>query len=211
MTTYSLTLRDDHEAQSRSHLLDGCEHAAYLICNLASIRFGGSARTYFEESTVSAFGGLCMRKFSPAIEHVSVRSLRPYPRNARRHSKAQIKQIAASIERFGFTNPVLMAEDGEIVAGHGRVAAAMLLGIDTMPALRLSHLTEAERRAYVLADNKLASMRAGTAKCSRSSYKVWSTLCSMSNLPASLWPRSISYWTRHARAQPTVRIPRSKT
>ena len=156
MTTYSLTLRDDHEAQSRSHLLDGCEHAAYLICNLASIRFGGSARTYFEESTVSAFGGLCMRKFSPAIEHVSVRSLRPYPRNARRHSKAQIKQIAASIERFGFTNPVLMAEDGEIVAGHGRVAAAMLLGIDTVPALRLSHLTEAERRAYVLADNKLA-------------------------------------------------------
>ena len=97
-----------------------------------------------------------MRKFSPAIEHVSVRSLRPYPRNARRHSKAQIKQIAASIERFGFTNPVLIAEDGEIVAGHGRVAAAKLLGIETVPALRLSHLTEAERRAYVLADNKLA-------------------------------------------------------
>jgi len=97
-----------------------------------------------------------MRKFSPAIEHVSVRSLRPYPRNARRHSKAQIKQIAASIERFGFTNPVLIAEDGEIVAGHGRVAAAKLLGIETVPALRLSHLTVAERRAYVLADNKLA-------------------------------------------------------
>ncbi|MGC2222614.1 MAG: ParB/Srx family N-terminal domain-containing protein [Methylocella sp.] len=129
-----------------------------------------------------------MRKFSPAIEHVLVRSLRPYPRNARRHSKAQIKQIAVSIERFGFTNPVLIAEDGEIVAGHGRVAAAMLVGIDTVPALRLS-----QRRVYVLADNKLAlNARAGTAKCSRSSYKVWSTLSSMSNLPASLWPRSIS-------------------
>src|SRR5215216_6725632 len=97
-----------------------------------------------------------MRKFSPAIEHVSVRSLRPYQRNARRHSKAQIKQIAASIERFGFSNPVLIAGDDEIVAGHGRVAAAKLLGIETVPAVRLSHLTEVEMRAYVVADNKLA-------------------------------------------------------
>jgi ParB-like chromosome segregation protein Spo0J len=97
-----------------------------------------------------------MRKFSPAIEHVSVRSLRPYNRNARRHSKAQIKQIAASIERFGFSNPVLIAGDDEIVAGHGRVAAAKLLGIETVPAVRLSHLTEVERRAYVIADHKLA-------------------------------------------------------
>jgi hypothetical protein len=97
-----------------------------------------------------------MRPFSPAIEHVSVQSLKPYPRNARRHSGAQIKQIAASIERFGFNNPVLIADDGGIVAGHGRVAAAKLLGIETVPAVRLSHLTEAERRAYVIADNKLA-------------------------------------------------------
>jgi DNA modification methylase len=74
----------------------------------------------------------------------------------RRHSKAQIKQIAASIERFGFTNPVLMSDDGEIVAGHGRVAAARLLGLEMVPALRLSHLSETERRAYLLADNKLA-------------------------------------------------------
>jgi ParB-like chromosome segregation protein Spo0J len=97
-----------------------------------------------------------MRPFSPAIEHVSVPSLKPYPRNARRHSKAQIKQIAASIERFGFNNPVLIADDGGIIAGHGRVAAAKLLGIETVPAVRLSHLTEVERRAYVIADNKLA-------------------------------------------------------
>jgi hypothetical protein len=97
-----------------------------------------------------------MRHSSPAIEHVSILSLKPYPRNARRHSKAQIKQIAASIERFGFNNPVLIADDGEIVAGHGRVAAAKLFGIETVPAVRLSHLTEAERRAYVIADNKLA-------------------------------------------------------
>lgn len=97
-----------------------------------------------------------MRKFTPAIEHVAVRSLKPYPRNARRHSKAQIKQIAASIERFGFNNPVLIADDGEIVAGHGRVAAAQLLGIETVPAVRLSHLSEVEKRAYIIADNKLA-------------------------------------------------------
>ena len=97
-----------------------------------------------------------MRPFSSAIERVSVQSLKPYPRNARRHSKAQIKQIAASIERFGFNNPVLVADDGGIIAGHGRVAAAKLLGIETVPALRLSHLTEVERRAYVIADNKLA-------------------------------------------------------
>jgi DNA modification methylase len=97
-----------------------------------------------------------MRKSHASIEHVSVRDLHPYPKNARRHSKAQIKQIAASIGRFGFTNPVLISDDGEIIAGHGRVEAAKVLGMDTVPALRLSHLSAAERRAYVLADNKLA-------------------------------------------------------
>jgi DNA modification methylase len=97
-----------------------------------------------------------MRQFNPTIEHVLLRSLKPYLRNARRHSKAQIKQIAASIERFGFSNPVLIADDDEIVAGHGRVAAAKLLGIEAVPAVRLSHLTEVERRAYIIADNKLA-------------------------------------------------------
>ena len=108
--------------------------------------------------TASALSVLAadMRHFSPAIERVSVQSLKPYPRNARRHSRAQIKQIAASIERFGFSNPVLIADHGEIVAGHGRVGAAKLLGIETVPAVRLSHLSEVERRAYVIADNKLA-------------------------------------------------------
>ena len=85
-----------------------------------------------------------------------ITSLRPYPRNARTHSKKQIKQIAASIERFGFTNPVLVSDAGEIIAGHGRVEAARLLGMQHVPTLALSHLSEAERRAYVLADNKLA-------------------------------------------------------
>lgn len=83
-------------------------------------------------------------------------SLRPYDRNARKHSAKQVRQIADSISRFGFTNPVLVSDDGQIIAGHGRVQAAKLLGLDSVPTLQLSHLTETERRAYVLADNKLA-------------------------------------------------------
>src|SRR5262245_54113204 len=98
--------------------------------------------------------GFCMTY--PHIELIPVTSLRPYDRNARTHSKKQIRQIASSIERFGFTNPVLISDDGQIIAGHGRVEAAKLLKIERVPALRLSHLNEAERRAYILADNKLA-------------------------------------------------------
>ncbi len=82
--------------------------------------------------------------------------LRPYAANARTHSRKQIGQIAQSIERFGFTNPILIAGDGEILAGHGRVEAARYLGWREVPTLALSELDEAERRAYVLADNKLA-------------------------------------------------------
>lgn len=85
-----------------------------------------------------------------------ITALRPYARNARTHSKKQIKQIARSIERFGFTNPVLISDEGEIIAGHGRVEAAKLIGWKQVPTITLSHLSEAERRAYVLADNKLA-------------------------------------------------------
>ena len=90
------------------------------------------------------------------IKELSIRSLKPYARNARTHSRKQVKQIAASIERFGFTNPVLVSDDGEIIAGHGRVEAAKLLGWKQVPTIALSHLSETERRAYVLADNKLA-------------------------------------------------------
>ena len=90
------------------------------------------------------------------IEEQLLTVLRPYARNARRHSKAQVKQIAESIRRFGFTNPVLISDDNEVIAGHGRVEAAKLLGLDRVPTVRLSHLSQTERRAYVIADNKLA-------------------------------------------------------
>ena len=91
-----------------------------------------------------------------SIELRPVDGLRAYAGNARTHSKKQIAQIASSIERFGFTNPVLISDDGEIIAGHGRVLAAKSLGIAAVPTLKLSHLSAEERRAYVLADNKLA-------------------------------------------------------
>jgi DNA modification methylase len=90
------------------------------------------------------------------IEYTLVRELRPYRNNARTHSKKQVRQIANSIEKFGFCNPVLIDNDKQIIAGHGRVEAAKLLGIDAVPTCRLSHLSEADKRAYILADNKLA-------------------------------------------------------
>lgn len=92
----------------------------------------------------------------PKVEMQLISALRPYAGNARTHSKKQIRQIAESISRFGFTNPVLVSDTGEIIAGHGRLLAANELGIAAVPTLRLSHLSAEERRAYVLADNKLA-------------------------------------------------------
>ena len=90
------------------------------------------------------------------IENTAVRELRPHPNNPRTHSRKQIKQIAKSIEQFGFCNPVLVDDGKRIIAGHGRVEAAKLLGLETVPTCQLSHLSEAEKRAYVLADNRLA-------------------------------------------------------
>src|SRR5262245_36749294 len=99
---------------------------------------------------------MCMERITMKIEYTPVRELRPYPNNARTHSKKQIRQIANSIAKFGFCNPVLVDDAKQIIAGHGRVEAAKLLGIDAVPTCRLSHLSDAEKRAYVLADNRLA-------------------------------------------------------
>lgn len=90
------------------------------------------------------------------IEQQPIDALVPYARNSRTHSDEQIAQVAASIREFGFTNPVLIDGDGGIIAGHGRVMAARKLGLAQVPCIRLAHLTEAQRRAYVIADNKLA-------------------------------------------------------
>lgn len=90
------------------------------------------------------------------IEHLPIDDLIPYARNSRIHSEQQIDQVAASIREFGFTNPVLIDAGGGIIAGHGRVMAARRIGVETVPCIRLGHLTEAQKRAYVIADNKLA-------------------------------------------------------
>jgi hypothetical protein len=89
-------------------------------------------------------------------EIVPLERLTPYKGNARKHSKAQIQRIADSIARFGFNAPVLIDHHGQIIAGHGRVEAAKKLGLSGVPARRLPHLSAAEKRAYILADNKLA-------------------------------------------------------
>jgi hypothetical protein len=97
------------------------------------------------------------------IENIKTESLVPYARNAKLHDESQVSKIASSIREFGFNNPVLV--DGEkppgIIAGHGRVLAAKKLGLAEVPCIRLSHLTEAQRRAYILADNRLAELGGG--------------------------------------------------
>jgi hypothetical protein len=94
--------------------------------------------------------------FCTHIVSVSVAKLQPFAKNPRTHSKKQIRQIAESLRTFGFTNPVLISDDDEIIAGHRRVEAATQLQMPTVPAVRLSYLNAAERGAYVLADSKLA-------------------------------------------------------
>ena len=90
------------------------------------------------------------------IEHVPVGELIPFAKNSRTHDDAQVAQIAASIKEFGFTNPILIDEQSGIIAGHGRLLAARKLQLTEVPCIRLSHLTDAQKRAYVIADNKLA-------------------------------------------------------
>ena len=89
------------------------------------------------------------------IEPVAVSALIPYANNARTHSEEQVAQIATSITEFGFVNPILIGEEGGIIAGHGRLMAARLLGMTEVPVLRLSHLSEPQRRALIIADNKI--------------------------------------------------------
>lgn len=111
---------------------------------------------------LEASSGIPQQALIPAREHAAAiimrptSALQPYRQNARTHSKKQLRQIAKSIERFGFTNPVLVSEEGEIIASHGRVMAAQMLGMAEVPTLTLSNVSAAQRRAYVLADNKLA-------------------------------------------------------
>ncbi len=89
---------------------------------------------------------------------IPVTSLKPHARNARTHSKEQIRQIARSIETFGWTNPVLADREGGVIAGHGRLEAAKLLNLAEVPVIRIEHMSEAQKRAYRIADNRLAEL-----------------------------------------------------
>src|SRR4051794_39451655 len=100
-----------------------------------------------------------------SIVYQDIGALKPRSTNPRTHSKKQIVQIANAIRRFGFTNPVLVDDANFIVAGHGRVEGAKEVGLDQVPTVRLSDLSEAEIRAYVIADNRLAETQAGIAPC----------------------------------------------
>jgi hypothetical protein len=95
------------------------------------------------------------------IEQIKTTDLVPYARNAKKHDEAQVAKIAGSIREFGFNNPVLIDADNGIIAGHGRVMAAQKLGLESVPCLRLSHLSETQKRAYILADNRLAELGGG--------------------------------------------------
>jgi len=102
-----------------------------------------------------------MKQQNYQIEQIETGSLIPYARNAKKHDDAQVAKIAGSIREFGFNNPVLIDSENGIVAGHGRVLAAQKLGLASVPCLRLSHLTDSQRRAYILADNRLAEIGGG--------------------------------------------------
>lgn len=92
----------------------------------------------------------------PNVMMLDIAKLAPSPRNARTHSRSQIKKIASSIERFGFTNPILIDNENSVLAGHGRLAAAKLLALRELPCIRLDGMSDAEKRAYLIADNAIA-------------------------------------------------------
>lgn len=96
------------------------------------------------------------KNMAKKIEMWPISRLKPYEKNSRTHSEGQVEQIAASIVEFGFTNPVLVDKANGIIAGHGRVEAAKTLGLAEIPVIVLDYLTDAQRRAYIIADNKLA-------------------------------------------------------
>jgi hypothetical protein len=95
------------------------------------------------------------------IEQIPTEKLIPYARNAKKHDAAQVSKLAGSIREFGFNNPVLIDKDNGIIAGHGRVMAAQKLELKDVPCIRLGHLTDNQRKAYILADNRLAEIGGG--------------------------------------------------
>jgi hypothetical protein len=126
-----------------------------IPANKVEVARNGTDDRADEPGTVSESRGRPVLATDRRIEMVPLDRLIASKRNARTHSKRQIRQIADAIRRFGFNNPVLIDDGDEIIAGHGRVEAAKLLDLNTVPALRLSHLTAVEKRGYAIADNRI--------------------------------------------------------
>jgi len=116
--------------------------------------FGSTGAAHFVCGLLALFGAQIMRRLS--IEYLPISRLKPRTSNPRTHSDKQIDQIARSIQRFGFTNPIIADDEANLVAGEGRLKAAKRLGFSEVPVVRLEDMTEAQIRAYVIADNKLA-------------------------------------------------------
>lgn len=95
------------------------------------------------------------------VEYLAPTALIPYEKNSRKHTEMQLEKIVSSIKEFGFNNPVLIDDDNGVIAGHGRLEAAKRIGFDKVPCIRLSHLDDAKRRAYVIADNRLTEIGGG--------------------------------------------------
>ena len=111
---------------------------------------------HLQAAPVAAPAGVKTRSVERPIISLPVASLTPNPRNARKHSKKQVNKVAASIKEFGFINPVVVDENGTVLVGHCRLEAAALLALETVPTIRLDHLSDEQKRAYMLADNRLA-------------------------------------------------------
>jgi len=99
-----------------------------------------------------------------AIKYKKTTDLIAYAKNSRTHSDAQVAQLVASLQEFGFTNPILIDGKNGIIAGHGRLKAAQVLGYETVPTIELGDMTEEQRRAYIIADNKLALNRSAESR-----------------------------------------------
>jgi ParB-like chromosome segregation protein Spo0J len=140
------------------------------------------------------------------IIYLRTTSLKPDPRNPRVHSDKQVRQIAQSIESFGFNVPLLIDDEQQVIAGHGRLLAARKLGWDTVPAIRLSHLTESQRMAFLIADNRLTENSSWDERMLGEQLKILSELeldfdleaigfealrSISSSMASTLWPRPI--------------------
>jgi len=123
---------------------------------------------------------LADRLSNKRVEFVPLSSLKLYARNPRTHSPRQIRQIADSIRQFGFTNPILVDAEGGVIAGHGRVKAAKLLGMESVPTIRLERMSETEKRAYVLPTTNWPRTLVGTASSSHSNWSICRSSTSIS-------------------------------